>query len=105
MYYMTMYISDSVRGKRVLFTVVSTGIGEQLAYLYTQLAMYYMRMYISDSVRGKRVLITGASTGIGEQLAYHYAQLGANVVITARRERRLQEVRPFLLSVNHNNVF
>ncbi|KAL4216408.1 hypothetical protein ACF0H5_024134 [Mactra antiquata] len=45
-----------------------------------------------ENVKGKRVFITGASTGIGEQLAYHYAKLGANVVITARRENRLKEV-------------
>lgn len=45
-----------------------------------------------DDVKGKRVLITGASTGIGEQLAYHYARLGANVMVTARRENRLKEV-------------
>ena len=43
-------------------------------------------------MRGKKVLVTGASTGIGEQLAYHYARLGADVVVTARREKRLQEV-------------
>ena len=46
-----------------------------------------------DAVKGKRVLVTGASTGIGEQLAYHYARLGADVVVTARRENRLKEVR------------
>lgn len=45
-----------------------------------------------DTVKGKNVFITGASTGIGEQLAYHYAKLGANIVITARRESRLREV-------------
>lgn len=45
-----------------------------------------------DDVKGKRVLITGASTGIGEQLAYHYARLGADVMVTARRENRLKEV-------------
>ena len=38
------------------------------------------------------MVITGASTGIGEQLAYQYARLGANIVITARREQRLKEV-------------
>ncbi len=45
-----------------------------------------------ETVRGKNVIITGASTGIGEQIAYHYARLGANIVITARREQRLQQV-------------
>ena len=47
---------------------------------------------IADSVKRKNVVVTGASTGIGEQLAYQYARLGANVVITARREKRLKEV-------------
>lgn len=45
-----------------------------------------------ESVKGKNVFLTGASTGIGEQVAYHYARLGANIVITARRENRLKEV-------------
>ena len=38
------------------------------------------------------MVITGASTGIGEELAYQYARLGANIIITARREQRLKEV-------------
>ncbi len=45
-----------------------------------------------ETVRGKNVVITGGSTGIGEQLAYHYARLGANIVITARREQLLKQV-------------
>uniref|UniRef100_A0A8K9UIS7 Uncharacterized protein n=1 Tax=Oncorhynchus mykiss TaxID=8022 RepID=A0A8K9UIS7_ONCMY len=44
------------------------------------------------SVRCARVLVTGASTGIGEQVAYHHAKMGAQVVITARREYALQKV-------------
>lgn len=39
--------------------------------------------------------MTGASTGIGEQLAYHYARFGAQIVITARREKVLQQVGLF----------
>ena len=49
-------------------------------------------MFSLDDVKGKKVLVTGASTGIGEQLAYHYARLGADVVVTARREKQLQQV-------------
>ncbi|XP_073718301.1 hydroxysteroid 11-beta-dehydrogenase 1-like protein isoform X2 [Misgurnus anguillicaudatus] len=45
-----------------------------------------------ESLKGARVLVTGASTGIGEQLAYHYARLGAQLVITARRENVLAQV-------------
>ncbi|XP_058495458.1 hydroxysteroid 11-beta-dehydrogenase 1-like protein isoform X3 [Solea solea] len=46
----------------------------------------------AESLKGARVLVTGASTGIGEQLAYHYARFGAQIVITARREKVLQQV-------------
>lgn len=53
----------------------------------------YSRSYpFLESIKGKKVLVTGASSGIGEQLAYHYARLGADVVITARREKRLEKV-------------
>ncbi|XP_013411644.1 hydroxysteroid 11-beta-dehydrogenase 1-like protein [Lingula anatina] len=45
-----------------------------------------------ETVRGKTVLVTGSSSGIGEQLAYHYARLGANVVVTGRRENLLKKV-------------
>ena len=52
-----------------------------------------MKYYdITESVKGKNVVITGASTGVGEHLAHQYARMGANVVITARREEKLKEV-------------
>lgn len=53
----------------------------------------------SESLRGARVLVTGASTGIGEQMAYHYASFGAQIVITARREKVLQQVAEKCLSL------
>ncbi|XP_041791443.1 hydroxysteroid 11-beta-dehydrogenase 1-like protein [Chelmon rostratus] len=53
----------------------------------------------AESLRGARVVVTGASTGIGEQMAYHYARFGAQVVITARREKVLQEVAQKCLSL------
>lgn len=48
--------------------------------------------HLTESLSGARVLVTGASTGIGEQMAYHYARFGAQIVITARREKVLQQV-------------
>ncbi len=56
------------------------------------LAYNLMDRFDPQTVKGKNVIITGASTGIGEQMAYHYARLGANIVITARREQQLQNV-------------
>uniref|UniRef100_A0A3Q0SHM3 Hydroxysteroid (11-beta) dehydrogenase 1-like a n=1 Tax=Amphilophus citrinellus TaxID=61819 RepID=A0A3Q0SHM3_AMPCI len=59
----------------------------------------------ADSLRGAKVLVTGASTGIGEQLAYHYARFGAKIVITARREKVLQQVAEKCLSLGAQKAF
>lgn len=39
------------------------------------------------------ILITGASSGIGAGLAEHYATPGVTLILTARNEQRLNEVR------------
>ncbi|NOX86660.1 MAG: SDR family oxidoreductase [Chlorobi bacterium] len=41
----------------------------------------------------KTVLITGASSGIGKELAYVFAEQKYNLIITARRKNRLEEIK------------
>lgn len=51
-------------------------------------------MDITDKV----VIITGASSGIGEATAKKLAEKGAKVVLTARREERLNEIKEDILN-------
>jgi NAD(P)-dependent dehydrogenase (short-subunit alcohol dehydrogenase family) len=44
------------------------------------------------SLQGKVALITGGGTGLGAAIARRYVQDGAKVVITGRRERKLDEM-------------
>ncbi|GAB6029578.1 hypothetical protein CHUAL_005321 [Chamberlinius hualienensis] len=65
-------------------------------FLFAAILYYWLTAdptFDASSVRGKHVLITGTSSGIGEQLAYAYSRLGARVVITARRQTLLENVR------------
>lgn len=50
---------------------------------------------------GKTILITGASSGIGRAVAQQCASAGANCIITARNEERLQQTLKSLKGNNH----
>ena len=53
-------------------------------------------MYNPFSLEGKTILITGASSGIGRTTAIECSKLGANIIITGRREDALVETISFL---------
>uniref|UniRef100_A0A3Q2EB23 Hydroxysteroid (11-beta) dehydrogenase 1-like a n=1 Tax=Cyprinodon variegatus TaxID=28743 RepID=A0A3Q2EB23_CYPVA len=85
-------------GKILTFVIVSVLV----AYLAMQWAA---PRFDPESLKGARVLVTGASTGIGEQIAYHYARFGAQIIITARREKVLQQVAEKCLSLGAQKAF
>jgi uncharacterized protein len=45
-----------------------------------------------NTYQGKRVLITGASSGIGECFAWAFAAQGADLILVARSEQKLQSL-------------
>ena len=53
------------------------------------------------SLQQRRVLVTGASSGIGRACAVMASQLGANVVLTGRREAALKETQSFCRGDGH----
>lgn len=56
--------------------------------------------YNPFSLEGKTILVTGASSGIGKETAIECSKIGANVVITARNEKRLLETMSALDTSN-----
>lgn len=53
-----------------------------------------MHFYILiDSFKDKVVWITGASSGIGEHIALNLSKHGAKLILSARREDKLYQVK------------
>ena len=53
------------------------------------------------SLQGKTILVTGASAGIGRAIAISCSKMGANVIITARNEERLNATLLEMSGTNH----
>jgi len=56
------------------------------------------------SLKNKTILVTGASSGIGKAIATECSKMGANVVITARNEERLNETLSQMDSIGHSVI-
>jgi len=56
------------------------------------------------SLGGKTILVTGASSGIGRAIAVECSKMGANVIITARNEQRLDETLALMPGKNHTKI-
>jgi len=53
----------------------------------------------------KNIIITGASTGIGAITAEMFAQNGANVIMLARKEHKLKEIKKKILDLGGKAVY
>ncbi|MDO4273056.1 MAG: SDR family oxidoreductase [Eubacteriales bacterium] len=51
---------------------------------------------------GKKIIVLGASSGIGRETAVTLSRAGANVILVARREQKLQEVMKALYGTGHS---
>ena len=56
--------------------------------------------FLTAQLHGKVIWITGASTGIGKALAFDAAKLGARIIISARSEQLLHDVKAKCLGEN-----
>lgn len=58
-----------------------------------------------NDLKGKVIMITGASSGIGESLAYEAARNGATLILSARRENKLKEVKEQCNKISASEVY
>src|SRR5690625_1134519 len=56
------------------------------------------------SLKGKKALITGASSGIGEAISRAYAMAGAEIIISARSEHKLEQLETELGAISSVTV-
>ena len=49
-------------------------------------------MLKENSLENKVILVTGGGSGLGKSMVKYFLELGANVIITSRREELLKEV-------------
>ncbi|MEL7144787.1 MAG: SDR family oxidoreductase [Bacteroidota bacterium] len=55
------------------------------------MAKYTDGMLRDDSLKGKTIIVTGGGTGLGKSMGKYMLELGANLIITSRRQAVLDE--------------
>ena len=77
---------------RIVFAAILIVLIGVFLVMDTDLTLYVMPNIPDNAFEDKVVWITGASSGIGASLAMEMARAGAQVVISARREDKLNTV-------------
>lgn len=57
-----------------------------------------------DALLGKSIVVTGGGTGLGKAMATYFSELGANVVITSRKQDVLSQTANEIESKTNNSV-
>lgn len=63
-----------------------------------------MITYNPFSLENKTVLVTGASSGLGVSIAMETSKMGANVIITGRNEKRLNDTFQLLIGKTNKQI-
>ena len=53
--------------------------------------MYQEPMLKAGALKGKTILVTGGGSGLGKAMSKYFLELGANVVITSRKMKKLEK--------------
>ena len=62
-------------------------------------------MLKENSLKDKVILVTGGGSGLGKSMVEYFLELGANVIITSRREELLNDVAKEFNSKYKSEVF
>ena len=65
---------------------------------------YSQGMLKEGALNGKTILVTGGGSGLGKSMATYFSQLGANLIITSRKEQVLSEAAKEIESKSGNPV-
>ena len=61
-------------------------------------------MLKENSLNGKTIIVTGGGSGLGKSMSEYLLTLGANIVITSRREDLLKKVADDMMKEFGGNV-
>ena len=66
--------------------------------------LYTQSMLKENSLKDKVIVITGGGTGLGKSMGTYFSQLGANLIITSRKQERLEKTASKIYEKTKNKV-
>ncbi len=58
-------------------------------------------VFAADAMQGQVAVISGGAGGIGRAVAWHFARMGARIVVTGRKQEKLDELVAALTAAGH----